>query len=152
MPDADGSGRFPASTEEAITEKLALLEQMASLAREQEALAGNLTDPGKAAGFDRLSAMRRRCMEKIDDIDKYLTRSMSNKPAQVDGIKIEITSKMKIILKQIQETDKKIYAVISKERAGIKNQIADLSCRKKSMLAYNTNMLGRKSMIVDKSR
>jgi len=147
LHNADGSGRFPANTEEAVTEKLALLEQIESLAREQAALAGSLADPEKAAGFDRLSAKRRRCMERIDDIDQYLTRNMANTAAEV-----EITSKMKKILEHIQEVDKRTRTAISNERAGIKSQIADLSRRKNGMLAYNTNILARKSMIVDKSR
>ncbi|OPX94327.1 MAG: hypothetical protein A4E53_00078 [Pelotomaculum sp. PtaB.Bin104] len=137
MLNPDSEGRFLAGAIE-------------SLAREQSALAGSLADPEKAACFDNLLNARQRCMEQIDDIDKYLTRINSNVNTKDNDS--EIVSKIKKTLEHIQELDKDIYTAIFNNRNGIKSQITDLSHRKKSISSYNANILARKSMIMDKSR
>ncbi|OPX88172.1 MAG: hypothetical protein A4E53_02118 [Pelotomaculum sp. PtaB.Bin104] len=145
----DSGGRLPANIREAIDEKLFLLGQIASMAEEQAALAGSLlAEPEKTADFDRLIDARQRCMEQIDAIDKHIDKYMTNSVS----IAHEMVSKIKTILEKTLELDKKTYAAIFNETIVLKNQLADLSRRKKSLTVYNTNILARKSMIVDKSR
>jgi len=137
------SGQLPADIRKAIDEKLALLGQIASIAEEQAALAGSLGEPEKAADFDRLLDKRQRCMNQVDVIDKNIS---------TQGYDNELVSKMKTILEHIQDLDRETYEAISKEANVLKNQIADLVRRKKGLFTYNTNIMARKSMIVDKSR
>ncbi|MCG9968001.1 hypothetical protein L9W92_08025 [Pelotomaculum terephthalicicum JT] len=137
------SGQLPADIRKAIDEKLALLVQIASIAEEQAALAGSLAEPEKAADFDRLLDKRQRCMNQVDVIDKNIS---------TQGYDNELVSKMKTILEHIQDLDRETYEAISKEANVLKNQIADLARRKKGLFTYNTNIMARKSMIVDKSR
>lgn len=124
--------------------KLALLEQLATLAEEQAALAAaDLNKEENSAGFDRLSEMRRLCIEQIDIIDEQLT-GQAYSPEKV--------AVLQTILTRIQAFDQKTADIIGKETADIKNQLQDLANNKKNMLTYHTNILARKSMIIDKSR
>lgn len=124
--------------------KLALLEQLATLAEEQAALAAaDLNKEENSAGFDRLSEMRRLYIEQIDIIDEQLT-GQAYSPEKVAALQT--------ILTRIQAFDQKTADIIGKETADIKNQLQDLANNKKNMLTYHTNILARKSMIIDKSR
>lgn len=124
--------------------KLALLEQLAALAEEQATLADTgLSKEENSAGFDRLSEVRRLCIEQIDIIDGQLT-DQAYSPEKV--------AVLQTILARIQELDKKSSDIIGKETANIKKRLQDLANNKKNMLTYHTNILARKSMIIDKSR
>ncbi|MDF9409137.1 hypothetical protein L7E55_12345 [Pelotomaculum isophthalicicum JI] len=149
MHNTDSGGHLPANIRKAIDEKLALLGQIASMAAEQALLAGSLAEPEKSADFDRLLDKRQQCIDQIDAIDK-LVNDKNIIPFQ--EYEEELIPRMKTILEQIQNLDKKTYTTIFNEMIVLKNQLGDLSRRKKSLTVYSTNILARKSMIVDKSR
>lgn len=131
-------------TTAALEKKLALLERLAELAQEQANLAGDLTDPEKSDRFNLLFDERQRCIEQIDAIEQDLGSTVIAER--------EMINKIQSVLLRTRDIDRKTSRTISNGIAALKNQLGDLSHRKKSMFVYNTNIMTRKSMVVDSAR
>jgi len=124
--------------------KRVLLERVLSLGERLASLVGELAVPEVGEEFDRLLLERQDCLAQFDELDRLV-------PANA-GYSEEQAARVAELLAGIDAATKQLIGSLTLESQALKQQMENHHLRRKGLLTYGTNVLAKKSMILDESQ